>query len=51
MIKDHKIKERVQDTYTAKWLNEHEGMLFVHQLQRSSEKISTNETHLVIYYM
>ena len=32
MIKDHRIKERVPRSHNVKWIHDHEGMLFVHQL-------------------
>jgi ubiquitin carboxyl-terminal hydrolase 4/11/15 len=50
MIKDHQIKERVAPAQTVKWINEHEGILFVHQVERRSSVLGRDETEVLLYF-
>lgn len=49
--KDHKIKEYVKPNSDIKYINDHEGILFVHQIERKSEVFKNDETSVLISYI
>ena len=49
--KDHKIKETVKPTSDVKWIHDHEGMLFVHQVERRGPKLEQDEASVIVNYM
>lgn len=41
----------VKLTSTVKWIHDHEGMLFIHQVERRSNKLEQDETSVIVNYV
>ncbi|CAD8061326.1 unnamed protein product [Paramecium sonneborni] len=50
LLKDHLIKERIKKKQNVKWIQEHEGQLFVYQIEREYYQLLDDQIHIDFYY-
>ncbi|CAD8132028.1 unnamed protein product [Paramecium pentaurelia] len=51
LIKDHQIQERVSYDKEAKWINEHNGILFVEEVESNIQNLKQNQINVDFYYV
>jgi ubiquitin carboxyl-terminal hydrolase 4/11/15 len=49
--KEHKIKEFVKPTSDVKWIHDHEGMCFVHEVERKQQVLAIDEAFILLSYV
>ncbi|CAD8135423.1 unnamed protein product [Paramecium pentaurelia] len=50
LLKDHLIRERIKKKQNVKWIQEHEGQLFVFQIEKEFHQLSDDQIHVDFYY-